>query len=576
MKRILLLLMLTCALIPVVAQQKAPKWMEKQKKAIVNITTYKSDGSTLGTGVGFFITEDGKLLSSYSIFNGAQKAIVTDVKGKTYPVSMVLGADDMYDVIKLQVEVPKKVPFLKLVSAPLAVGDPVYLQPFTREKVKSFGVGKVEEVSKLKGDFKYYKLSCPLQASWVNAPVLNAEGEVFGLAQESASGKNEASFAVSANYVESLAINTSMDLLSSANTSVGIRKAWPAERDQAQVALYLMGNTQNAKTYLQTLNDFVDSFSDWSESYVRRASHYAFHYSELAAEGEDKTEYLKKADRDLEKAYEIAEKKAEVLYSKAQMMYSVAASDTTLNYSEWTKENAENILSEALKMDDNPIYHQLKGDMLFNQKNFEQAYQEYMIVNKSKSANATSWYMASKARQSMPAVQIGEVIQLLDSAIACYGGKVNPEMAPYILERIDWRMKLMQYKEAIADYDLYFKAVAGRVNDSYFYMREQAEFRMGDLEAALRDIRFALRVSPENPVYMAEEASIYVRQKKYDEALKCVEKALTVAPDFAACYRLRGVCYLRMEKKAEALEALKKAKELGDPLAERLINQNSK
>lgn len=37
-----------------------------------------------------------------------------------------------------------------------------------------------------------------------------------------------------------------------------------------------------------------------------------------------------------------------------------------------------------------------------------------------------------------------------------------------------------------------------------------------------------------------------------------------------------GICYVRLEKKAEACEALNKAKELGDPLAERLIKEHCK
>ena len=75
-------------------------------------------------------------------------------------------------------------------------------------------------------------------------------------------------------------------------------------------------------------------------------------------------------------------------------------------------------------------------------------------------------------------------------------------------------------------------------------------------------------------MYQAEEASIYIRQEKYEEALQSIDKALALAPDFAACYRLRGVCYVRTGKKDAACEALNKAKELGDPVAEKLIKEN--
>lgn len=574
MKRLLLLGWLACVCLSLFAQQKAPKWMEKQKKAIAKITTYKEDGTTLHTGTGFFISEDGKLLSAYSLFNGAYKATVTDGGGKTYEVSTVLAADELYDVIKLQVEVPKKVNFLKMAAAPLAVGAPVYLQPYTDAKVKTFATGKVEEVTKLKDVYHYYKLSFPLEVSWVNAPVLNEEGEVFGLAQEDASGKKEVSYAVSAAYAESLQIST-MDMLSSTYTAIGIKKAWPADREQAQIALFLMGNSQDAQTYLNTLNDFVAAFPDWSESYIRRASHYAYHRTDLANDRAGQLQYLEKARADMKQALDLAEKKSDVLYSEAQLIYSVALSDSTLKDTDWTVEHAQNRLTEAMTAENNPVYHQLQGEMYFNQGKYDEAYQEYMIVNQSDAANASSWYMAAKSKSSKQGgVNIGEVIQLLDSTIACYGESMNPEMASYILERIDWRLKLMQYEQAVADYDLYYKVVGGRVDDSFYYLREQAKFRQGDLEGALQDIRQAMAINAKSPMYLAEEASIFIRQKKYAEALQSIDKALALAPDFAACYRLRGVCFLRTEKKDAACEALNKAKELGDPVADKLIKEN--
>ena len=573
MKRLLLLGWLACVCLSLFAQQKAPKWMEKQKKAIAKITTYKEDGTTLHTGTGFFISEDGKLLSAYSLFNGAYKATVTDGGGKTYEVSTVLAADELYDVIKLQVEVPKKVSFLKMAAAPLAVGAPIYLQPYTDAKVKTFATGKVEEVTKLKDVYHYYKLSFPLEVSWVNAPVLNEEGEVFGLAQEDASGKKEVSYAVSAAYAESLQIST-MDMLSSTYTAIGIKKAWPADREQAQIALFLMGNSQDAQTYLNTLNDFVAAFPDWSESYIRRASHYAYHRTDLANDRAGQLQYLEKARADMKQALDLAEKKSDVLYSEAQLIYSVALSDSTLKDTDWTVEHAQNRLTEAMTAENNPVYHQLQGEMYFNQGKYDEAYQEYMIVNQSDAANASSWYMAAKSKSKQGGVNIGEVIQLLDSTIACYGESMNPEMAPYILERIDWRLKLMQYEQAVADYDLYYKVVGGRVDDSFYYLREQAKFRQGDLEGALQDIRQAMAINAKSPMYLAEEASIFIRQKKYAEALQSIDKALALAPDFAACYRLRGVCFLRTEKKDAACEAFNKAKELGDPVADKLIKEN--
>ncbi len=573
MKKIILIMALGSFSLFAFAQQNAPKWMEKQKKAVVRITTYKADGSTLHNGTGFFIAEDGKLLSAYSLFNGADKAIVTDTQGKTYPVSRVLAADELYDVIKLQVDIPKKVDYLVMATSPLAIDAPVYLLPFVENKGKvgNFGNGKVEEVSKLKESYNYYKLTFPLEEGWVNAPVFNEEGQVFGLAQEDASGKKECSYAVSAAYANSLNIS-STNMFSSTYTNIGIRKAWPDDREQAKIATYIMENTQDAKTFLETLNDFVATFPNWWESYSRRASHYVFRRTSLASDEAGLAACLTKAEADMKRSVELAGDKSEALYDAAQLIYSVAVSDTTLQANpNWNLAHAQEVLTKAIRTKDEPAYHQLQADIYLYQNQYEQAYQEYMIVNQSNAANANSWYMASKAKSATTGFNIGEIIQLLDSAVACCGNPPSIEAAPFVLERIDWRLRLMQYPEVVADYDLYYQIYNGKVDDSFFFYREQAKFRMEDFDGALADIQQAMRLSPREAMYPAEEASIYIRQKRYDEALQSIDKALAIAPEFAACYRLRGICLQRIGKPDEARIALQKAKELGDTSVERLL-----
>ena len=165
---------------------------------------------------------------------------------------------------------------------------------------------------------------------------------------------------------------------------------------------------------------------------------------------------------------------------------------------------------------------------------------------------------------------------MLDSAIAKCGNPPTNEAAPYILERVDLRLKLMQYKEAVDDYDLYYNLLKGQVGDRFFYYREQAKFRMNDFPGALADIQSAIRLNPGDPTYPAEEASVYIRMENYDQALRSLENALRIAPDFASCYRLRGICSVRQGKKAEACEAFNKAKELGDPVVDKLIKEHCK
>ena len=279
---------------------------------------------------------------------------------------------------------------------------------------------------------------------------------------------------------------------------------------------------------------------------------------------------------DIKTASKCSDKKGDFWYNQAKLIYGVASADSTLTDPAWTIEAAMEALDKAIEEDNQPAYHQLRADILFNKGEFQQAFDEYMIVNNSDVASASSYYLAAKAKERVTGFNIGDVIDLLDKAIEKCGTNMNAGAAAYVLERINWRLRLAQYTEAIADYDLYYTLIGGQVLPNFFFLREQAKFRAGDLEGALKDIQAAIQGSPSTPDYYAEEASIYVRQQKYEDALKSIERAIAIAPDFGACYRLRGVCCVRLKKKTEACEACNKAKELGDPLAGTLIKEHQK
>ena len=127
--------------------------------------------------------------------------------------------------------------------------------------------------------------------------------------------------------------------------NIGIRKAWPADREQARVATYIIENTQDAKAFLETLNDFVATFPDWSESYLRRGTYYAQHRGEL---GKDVDDCLRRATDDLDRAIELAERKSEAMFAKAQLVYQIALSDSTLQNPQWNANWAQVLLTETL------------------------------------------------------------------------------------------------------------------------------------------------------------------------------------------------------------------------------------
>ena len=555
--------------------QKPPKWMDKSKKALLTVATFDKDGRQIGATGGFFVSETGEALTAYSLFNGAARATATDCEGNTYPVSAIVGADDLYDLVRLKVNAGgKKTPFLPLASDPVAVGSAVYLLLCSKTKEPAFKQGEVREVSKLKEPYSYYKLSVGLESGQANAPLLLPTGQVFALAQEDASGRKEHSFGVSATYAHSLK-QTAAEVFSPVYSRIGVRKAWPEEAAQAAVSLFLQASSQDPKAYLETLDDFIATFPKSADGYLSRASHYAGKRADLSTDGAGQQALLDRALADMQTAARLSPNKAEVYYSRARMIFSVAAADSSLTDERWTVGAALASLQQAIGEEDLAAYRELEGDMYFYLGEFPAAYEAYMRVNADPSAaSANSYYLAAKSLESIPGAQLGELIGLLDSAVAKMGSPTPASAAPYVLERVEYKTRLALYAEAVEDYNLYHSLVGGRVNDSFYYFREQAKFRAGDNEGALQDVRQAIALNPQAADYYAELAAIHVRMQNYDEALAEVQKALDLAPDFASCYRIRGICHLRNERKDQACEAFAQALELGDPLAARLIRQH--
>lgn len=572
MKKIGFFLLLSCFVLPATAQKKAPKWMAKEKKAVVSVTTYRQDGSKMATGTGFFISESGEALSGYTLFKGAYRATVTDVDGQEWPVTHIMSADELYDVVRFRVEGPKKVSYLPLAQEPLTVGTEVFLLPYTVGKIIPYQQGTVQNVNKVKDNYGYYQVSFPLEKTQLNAPLLTAEGEVFGVAQADASGKNVFSYGISAGYIRDMEL-TSTDVFNSVYTQIGIRKAWPKDFDQALAVLYIVASGQDAQAYLQTLDDFIRAFPESPEGYIDRAACYAYRRAELAGTPAEQQAYLGRAFDELDKAARYLPKKSDVWYNRAKLIYGVAVADSSLVLPEWSQGAALEAVEKAIGEEDIPLYRQLQGDICFSLQQYEAALEAYNRINAGDMASASSYYRAAKAKMLIPGAQLSDAIVLLDSAVAKCGTPVSKEAAPYILERIELKTQLENYREVVADYDLYYRAMGADVPDAFYFYRQQAKFRLGDLDGALADIQDAIVLNKNEPRYYAEEAAVYVRMKKYEEALKSVEKALALTPDFAACYRLRGVCYVRQGKKAEGCEAFRKAKEYGDPLADKLLQQ---
>lgn len=548
---------------------QTPKWVEKAKRAVFSVVTYDKNDKILNTGNGFFVSEDGLALSDYSLFKGAERAVIITADGKQMPVSLILGADDMYDVVKFRVAiVGKKVPSLLVAGTAPAAGSSAWMLPYSTQKSIACVSGKVKKVDDIAGDYHYYTLDMPMKDKMVSCPVMNEAGEVFGIAQKSF-GMDTATtcYASGASFAMSQHISA-LSLGDAALKNIGIRKGLPDTEDQALVYLYMASSSSSSEDYERLLGDFIAKFPDNADGYLRRANFYVVKAKEDAS-------FFDKAAQDMEAAQKVAKKKDDVLYNIAKLIYAYQLEKPEKTYNDWTFETALNQIRQAMELNPLPIYVQLEGDILFAMQDYAGALAAYEQVNRSNLASPATFFSAAKTKELMKA-ESGEILALMDSCVARCPQPVTASYAPYLLERATMRVNAGQARQAMLDYDGYFKAVNGQVNDLFYYYREQAALKARQYQRALDDIAKAVELNPNDLTYQAEQAAVNLRVGRYDTAMKLLQAIIQTNPKYAEAYRLLGLCHIQLKQKEEACKNFNKAKELGDPNVDALIEKYGK
>lgn len=568
MKKILILPLLLFFLIQG-SMAQTPKWVEKAKRAVFSVVTYDKNDKMLNTGNGFFVSEDGLALSDYTLFKGAERAVVITSEGKQMPVSLILGANDMYDVIKFRVAITeKKVPALIVAKTAPAVGADAWMLPYSTQKSIACVTGKVKDVSKVAGEYHYYTLGMQMKDKMVSCPVMNAEGQVFGIAQKS-SGIDTVTTCYAAGAAFAMAQKISaLSLGDAALKKIGIRKGLPETEDQALVYLFMASSSLSGDDYEKLLDDFIRQFPANADGYLRRANYYA-------AKGKDDQAWYDKAVADFNQALKVAQKKDDVYYNIGKLMYAYQLSKPEKTYKDWTYDTALQNVRQAIAIDPLPIYIQMEGDILFAQQDYAGALAAYEKVNASIIASPATFFSAAKTKE-LAKGDPKEVVALMDSCIARCPQPITADFAPYLLERAQMNMNAGQPRNAMLDYDAYHTAVKGEVNDVFYYYREQAALKARQFQRALDDIVKAIEMNPTDLTYQAEHAVVNLRVGRYEEAIQILDNILKADPKYAEAYRLLGLCQIQLKKTDEACGNFKKAKELGDPNVDELITKYCK
>lgn len=567
MRKMKMILAMSLCLLAQWTMAQAPKWVEKAKHAVFSVVTYDKNDQILNTGNGFFVTEDGVALSDYTLFKGAQRAVIIDNEGRQMPVLNIMGADDMYDVVKFRVGIEKKVTALPIATRQPAAGTLVYLLPYSTQKGRTCTTGHLKSADKAEGNYLYYTLELPLKDKMISCPLTDAEGAVFGLAQKS-SGQDTATicYAVDVRYAMDQKISA-LSYNDETLTNIGIKKALPDTEEQALIFLYMASTQLTPEKYMEVLNDYIEQYPNSTDGYIRRAT-------QLLSTSQDEAT-LKQVAADMDQALKVASQEEAVRFDRAKLIYNYMLTNPATLNEDWSFDKALEEIQQAIDLQALPVYVQLKGDILFAKQDYPGALAAYEQVNHSDMASPTSYFSAAQTKEMMKAPAT-EVLALMDSCIALCPQPYTNTTGPYLLARAQALLNANQARKAMLDYDAYYKAMNGNVNAAFYYYREQAAMQARQYQRALDDLAKAIELAPDELLYRAELAVVNIRVGRSEEAIRILQEALKIEPEYAEAYRLMGQAYVQLKKKDEACESFAKAKELGDPNVDALIEKHCK
>lgn len=580
MKRILQNITLTLialffiSLNPTEAQVKeaaAPKWAAKMQKAVFSLLTYDKEGNLLHSGTGFYIGNEGEAIADYSLFHEAYKATAIDMGGTKSDVTLILGADETYGVVRFKVNT-KKHAVLTPASAPASIGSTVWTFNYSNRKIATCPTTTISDTSSVSGKYPYYTLSEEIGDNYIGSPLFNASGELVGIIQHPSAGKG---YALGITFTEELKIQAITSKSASlALSHIHLRKGLPESMEEALVYLYFKSRSAGNEEYIDLLNQFIATYPENAEGYFRRSTPLT------------DMQRFEEAESDLQNYLRLAEDKVQANANVAQAIQQKLVYQPEVTYDKWNFDVALSYIDKAIELEKERIAANGNGtssavlldcqlrktQILMSKKDYDSAIAIYDELNRGEH-RAPAIFYASALAHAGRGDSVGIQIALLDSAIALFPDPLPAEASNYVLYRGKLYEEAGKYRDAVVDYDKFCYLSNNKVNAAFYYDRSKVEIKARMYQQALDDLNSAIAAAPREPLYLIEKSALLLRVNQIDECIEVTKACIALNPQMPDAYHILGYAYLQKGDKTAAKKNLEHAKDLGDENAQEIMDK---
>lgn len=556
--RLYLLFLMIGAMVPGTSPAQTPA-VRKAAQSVLSLTTFNKDGTIHSSSHAVLTGNTGEAVAMWHDFTGADRAIVIDAKGKQYDVDVMLGISENYDLCRFRLKgysnAGASLPLVAVDSQPTAM----YIVGYDL-KSPSINTVKPQRTEKFMTNLNYYVFNDnDVSGSQLGCPLVNSQGQLLAIIQRPETGGQ--AFAADTRLTNDFKL-TGLSINDNTFRATGIRTALPSDKEQAVVMLMLAVNQDSAK-YEAYIDDFIRLFPTATEGYNARANR-------LMAAGR-----LTDADNMLQDEVKHAAQK-DVAYSNyAAMVYRATVYRVDTTFTKWSLDRAVGLVKEAEKINPQPNYRQLEGQIRYAQGKYKEALDIFMALQQTALRKNGEIFLEAAQCKTMLKAPKAEIMALLDSAVCVQRGVAS---APYVLARGRAYDSDGEYHKAFRDYLVYDSLMSGRGSDDFYYIKYKCEVNIRQYQIALNDIAHAIVLNPREPVYYAEMASLQLRVNQPDKAVQTCNLALRLpdADSLSDLYIIKGVALCETGKKEEGLDCLRTANEKGDSRAQKLIDKYNK
>jgi len=176
---------------------------EKAMPSVVLLVMEDADGQPVSLGSGF-VTADGVVATNYHVIENAARGYARIVGQKErLEIEGIVGIDAKADLALLAVDGLRARALSNAESSSVKVGDDVYVVGNPQGLEGTFSAGIASGIRRINDDY-LIQITAPISPGSSGGPVLNAKGEVIGIAVATFRGGQNLNFAIPSSYLSKL------------------------------------------------------------------------------------------------------------------------------------------------------------------------------------------------------------------------------------------------------------------------------------------------------------------------------------------------------------------------------------